>query len=798
MAEEDEYRGQMILADPIRPVVYRLDVTSGNLSFVDTRTGGVTLNITVGAGPRAMDLTPDRMQLFVTLADDDAIAVVDVSSPALTRIMRLSFSPLSIQCSASDVLYVSGNGSGDGCIRSIDAVHGNIRSSLDLSEHKVTLELSPDYQTLIAIAIAAAPVDTWRLNARGFTLTVVDSNSNDISGPLEQAAAIWTKDRIYFACYHYWPIEILTISTLDLVGYMLTEGQLTGVCLSPDEDIVYAVSGVFNEGPESYLWAFNSTSSIETGHFRIDPGPVVLAASSDGSSLFTAIPLRRISLEPTITLIEPAANATFAFTPGRVSFDFFSGLRPVTSFDMNVTLDGIPLEPQIVAWSVISVMTTSLPDGIHQVCVNLSVWQGTVSSKWNFAIDRASASSRPPSISPRTPLPWSSSTTSPYEIEALLDFGDPAVHVTNWTMTFQGEWVPSTLASNGVMSTFWHDYPLQKGIYSVTASASWGPENVSTSWVFIVGTWTTPSVTPLYPSPGDILSCSPSRISFLVSLGSYIIEIDSCTVILDGVDVVGAVATPGTQVVPLTYSLNPGAHHVKVNITWDGRDSVCEWNFQYVLPPDYSVNLSMYSNPSGFSMLVINEWSLEENVTIGNLTYQLRLMGPIVHGVQSSIGVYTEADSTVTENQTFLESVSEEFVAGIRDVDPDVSVGMNEYRQIANHSSVVISLQYSSFDGVQKVVIIVSEAHARVWILIFTANGEVAAQLNPAFDTMLSSFEITLSYSVPDVPDETPGPEENPDALAASQEWRSVAVLTAAAIVILGAILLLRKRISNS
>ncbi len=163
-----------------------------------------------------------------------------------------------------------------------------------------------------------------------------------------------------------------------------------------------------------------------------------------------------------------------------------------------------------------------------------------------------------------------------------------------------------------------------------------------------------------------------------------------------------------------------------------------------VLPP--SPVLIEYSHPTGFRLPVPQDWAREENQVIGGRTIELLLFGPTYSSVRTNILVDTASDPAVHETSSYLLNLVNITVASIQRNFTSGTIQIVEgptLRTISNHTGVSFKLLYGTTGLFQTLAVVVSETHARYWVLILTTDALGDRVLNGTFEQMINGFVIT-------------------------------------------------------
>jgi PKD repeat protein len=155
-----------------------------------------------------------------------------------------------------------------------------------------------------------------------------------------------------------------------------------------------------------------------------------------------------------------------------------------------------------------------------------------------------------------------------------------------------------------------------------------------------------------------------------------------------------------------------------------------------------AVTLRPYEHRSGFRVPVPESWSLTEDEVFEGVTFETVLVGPVHDGFAVNLVIDTGQDPLVREDAAHLAELVNETLRGA----PGASLlAVPTYRTIAGHAGVVFSVvnTVSGAGVVQRMAIVVSEAHGRYWALALSASSRAIFLYNATFDRMTDGFEIT-------------------------------------------------------
>src|SRR2546425_12689012 len=90
------------------PQLWVSNELSNTVTVISPRTNAVTATIPVGKRPRGLAPSPDRRTVYVALAQDDAVGVIDVAQATLTKTIPAGRDPeLVVVSPDGKTLYVS-------------------------------------------------------------------------------------------------------------------------------------------------------------------------------------------------------------------------------------------------------------------------------------------------------------------------------------------------------------------------------------------------------------------------------------------------------------------------------------------------------------------------------------------------------------------------------------------------------------------------------------------------------------------------------------------------------------------
>jgi parallel beta-helix repeat protein len=203
--------------------------------------------------------------------------------------------------------------------------------------------------------------------------------------------------------------------------------------------------------------------------------------------------------------------------------------------------------------------------------------------------------------------------------------------------------------------------------------------------------------------------------------------------------------TRGSGTVVVHQFVSPGTYSIQLTVT-NRFAKTATATVDVVVSPIPEVLLRTYENPAGFRLPIPSNWSLQENVRAGDVTFAAVLTGPVHEGVTTNIVIDTGQDTTVREDNGYLASVVDGVVSSARSQSPGAFLSEGPaFRSIAGHAGVVFAITIPGpVPLVQKAALVVSAAHQRFWFFILTVAGDDSFLYNATFDRMVDGFEITL------------------------------------------------------
>jgi len=761
------YGGQeQILVDPVRHVVYWSDLFGDQLCFYNSDNGTLMDSIYIGIQPSSLAISPDNSKLYVSILRDKTIAVVNLDTRAVERNIDFDFEPFSVETTSSGRLYVTAVGE----VMVVNETSGKIKTTTPVGYDNLVLELSPDGSTLLVGGVYSGQI--FKFSAQGDDLLYIDNYTGGHVGEgIEQFVVDWPNGTIYRApSWDHTLIEVIDLDTMDRVtrlSSMPYGTRASGICLSPDRRTLYATSAYFYTDVESFLCAINLTDGRITASEIIRPESAILAHSAHDRALFTGLPFNRISLDPEILPLLPTEHSTLSFTPQTIEARIHVGVRNVTLLYANLSLDGHALSCVVLGTRLVGNVTERLDDGTHSIEASWQWNEGPGTRVWTFEVNRSSSATTAPHAEPGYPFPGQVLDDFVYSIAASIDYGTPRMNITGITSELDGIQLAGSLNYYGNwLSNV--TFSVDSGLHTATVEVSWGPDSTVTSWNFTIRV-PPQGVFPGTPSPGAILESPPTHIDASLDLGWPPIEVTSATIKV-GTTTLEATFTSNTtfEIIldsPITQfaHTSDGVYTIVADVYWGDLQHPehlnhlsTSWTFTYNPPPPELPDGNdsqpepfqwlTHLNPAGFRIDIPASWQISVNETLDKKVYPLVVYCPVIGGSHGNIIVDTKVAKSVKQSEAYLQTLMESTVESLGTEGVEfVIVEPMKFIESGNTSGVVLVIKWDSPPIKQKIVLMVSEEHKRIWILIFTASESAYSQLDGTFNTMISSFNETLA-----------------------------------------------------
>jgi parallel beta-helix repeat protein len=147
---------------------------------------------------------------------------------------------------------------------------------------------------------------------------------------------------------------------------------------------------------------------------------------------------------------------------------------------------------------------------------------------------------------------------------------------------------------------------------------------------------------------------------------------------------------------------------------------------------------------SGFRLPIPTDWDVRKDSNVSGNTVPILALGPTVNGFRTNLIVATSSDPTAREDDAYLRSgMNETLLALQRSGQVVVVTDGPTLFTVSGHRAVAFGLGRPSLGIFQRVVLVVSAAHGRDWVLVLSVTGSAYGQTNATFDAIVSGFSIT-------------------------------------------------------
>jgi len=736
---------QEILGDPSRQIIYYADRNAGDL-ILWNYSSNAKMNLSIGAQPICVDLGVNDTLLYVALATDRSIAVVDVNAFVVDHYISLNFTPASLAARSANELYISS--ANDTLVRLVNLTSDAVSISFDAG-YTAILNANTKGDDLLATAI-------WKpdghVNITRYSLTPTPHAivSTDLGlGVTAQVAVDWDNGAFYLAANGLGGFQKRSLSDLHLMASFNNWRDTNGIALSRDAKTVYAVctssywdlpggQQIDRWGSMIYILAANDFTLEGMKFISGERGAIT--ASNDPNSVFIGSPLEKVGVELNIQPGLPAPGSIYGYTPSYVEFNFAGDVLPAFRPEyVKVYLDGGLLSvSQTPSSSYRAMITSAFADGGHSVEVNIN---DSIYGGWNFTIDSTSPYAILPALNLTSPAANSYVSEIPGSVSVTYQFSAPEPLSSGISLFFNGipmieytdEWHPGT-----VYGYVPYVPSMSYGIYTVNANMSWLGGSHNYSWSF---TWQQfQFLSPMYPSPGSILPTSPTSVSAELFLGRPAAVINSTEVRIDGVlypYFVGTFDESNAFVgANLSTPLQPGSHRVHINVSTSLGGLETDWQFSIDA-------LALRQYKQDFSIMLPESWNYSKDIDVGGSNFNLSATGPVLYDVTTNLLVQSGINWSMVENSSLLLSLPDSVINGLHAA--GIRCGLMEgptIVEISGHMAVQYSIQWFDLSIVQRQVIIVNQESHRHWIMTFTVHQGQYFWMRSSFDAMEYSFSL--------------------------------------------------------
>jgi len=460
---------QELFSDPTRPIVYAADTDGDTVHVFNATTGEEMWNVTVGASPLSIDISADGRYMYVAVSGYN-VTIVDLQTRSVSNTIALAFSPISVRIGLSGRLYLTQSGG------ALDVVR---ESSGTLIEEiggigSCVLEMSPNKTTLMVLQLGSSPTPLYKYSCAGTSLVLLDQDNHDLGPNARQMAIDWANETLYLVCGSPYGVQVVSLSTLDLLGFMPATSYPGGVALSSDHTTVLCTT---YSGPDE-LWAFSTSnwSLVAKYKFRewaAGDDPVnfhaITAPLTTGCVIAVGDPVLFVNLSrPALFPGFPRAGEGVGYDYfGNISANIFVGI-PACQFTSQVMmLDGVTVVSHIRNPYMLGELPSPITrGGNHTLYASISWTGGSTEVNWTFT------TSETEHIVSETPAKDSVLNYVPENITIVLDLGYPIRQWAGGSIVLNNFYVPWIL-ENGTINL--HTYGLTmpgKNIVSLHISFS--------------------------------------------------------------------------------------------------------------------------------------------------------------------------------------------------------------------------------------------------------------------------------------------------------------------------------------
>lgn len=746
-AAETAVPGQDILLDPVKPVIYWAGADGNDLRFINSSTGEVIDSIVLGAGPSSMGLSSDGAVLYVAIPSFNCILTVDTGTRSVTGNISLSFSPWSMRLDGGNFMYISGAGDHSARIYSVDTRTWKVKNSVEPGLYNMYIEVSPDGSTLLAFETGFSPVKICKYGINSGSFTYLDIDNHDLGSYLRNEVVDWARGKIYQVSGSPYGIEIVSIATLDNLGFYPMDAYPSCVAMSNDGRFVYGIHDGIYDGS---LWMYNATDGSFVGSMSVGSSISNLAIAHDLRSAFIGPPIRRVALTPSIEPLYPAPEEVYGYTPTYFKMRFGGGLGQLDGQNATATVDGAPLSlyPYDMDgyWMYfMSNFNETLADGVHSLNVSLP-WLGqNVWDNSTFTIDRSSPQSLRPALNPNSPLDGSIQREIPLTISAWIVYT-----TSDWPA--QGGWI---LMDDLNLSTVFNPQMLSAacdapslGWRNISACVYWddGLGKAWANWSFLV--MQGPLMTPIFPAVSEVLTEMPDHIEVALDLRDTGGNVSAPQLYLDSRPIQTVITPNGTMRGEISSTISGGTHIVQATLNWAAGKASISWEFELdmFVGPRGEV-LVRYEYRDEFSLLVPSgpTWVVEKDSEISGDVFPLVMYGPVIGNFRTNIIVQSGKDRSVEESESYLQEQLDIALEELEESGFDATiVGAPELRYVDNHTAYLVTIELYGYSIYQRIAIIASEEHEMVWVIILSSNMIDFGPYSMMFDEMVDSFDINM------------------------------------------------------
>jgi YVTN family beta-propeller protein len=242
----------------------------------------VTAVLPTGRTPWGLALDPVQNRVYVALAADDQVAIVDIASGAELSRIRLNAgdSPRELLLTSDRRLLLSAN-AGSNTVSFIDPVSMIETGRVRVSEEPVSLLLDRNAQRAYVFHARSNSISVVDLATRTVAATVPTDN-RPLRGQIDRAGA-----RLYVATPLSAYLTVLSLPDLGVAKRVYVGIGTTALKVDPDTDLLYVANG------DGRISIFDPFSLIPVDSIDLPGGATWLSIEAAQNALFALLPERR-------------------------------------------------------------------------------------------------------------------------------------------------------------------------------------------------------------------------------------------------------------------------------------------------------------------------------------------------------------------------------------------------------------------------------------------------------------------------------------------------------------------------
>jgi YVTN family beta-propeller protein len=324
---------------------YVVNISSSNVSVIDTATNKPVTTIPVAKEPRGIAIAPDGLRAYVVSLGANDVSVIDTATNKVVTTIPVGEHPIAIAITPDGrFAYVSNAGS-------------NTVSVINLATNEVVGKPIPVGITPVAIAVNPDGLHAYTVNEDfSSNISAIDTTKNETSDAHAQAAILNLKNlaitpdgsRAYATSQAAFGVFMIDTKTNEVVGSAIDAGDHTfGIAVTPDGTRIYATLN--HEG----VAVIDTKENKQIGNaIRVGKEPSAIAITPNGSRAYVAnqasntvsvidTATNSVMGEPIAVGEGPGAIAIAPDQPPTAAFSTPSRIRPGVpfSFDASATKD---------------------------------------------------------------------------------------------------------------------------------------------------------------------------------------------------------------------------------------------------------------------------------------------------------------------------------------------------------------------------------------------------------------------------------------------------------------------------